>query len=224
MAFVKLTKEQNPKLSIEANNALNYKTKEGEIKQRDPKYALTEVCVEAGKVAGMGKDKGNVVLGVEVNGKYENYFVNRMKDDNSIVLKPTDTVQDKSTYVYINRVENKQTGKAFYAINDAPEYGGANGARLVQGLGVQDKQNDDGSMSHYVKANIRLANDELKQALTQKGEGYVAILSKEGYKIVSEEELQKKAQEKKAPAQKKTTKTVKRATARKTKKATAQER
>lgn len=187
MALIELTNEENPKLRVKTNGALNYIDKTEGIKQRKPETALNEVIVEAGKVVGM--DKGAVTLSVSTQGNYETYFVNK-DDKNNIILRPADNPNDKERTVYVNSI-NKQDGGYFYAINTKSPAG----QNLVENLDVRTVERE-GHDSAYIKATVMLKNDELKAELSQKGNGHTAILSKEGFRIVSNDELKKQTPQK----------------------------
>lgn len=181
MAFVKLTQEKNPKLAIQTNTSLNYKDKEGNVRQRKPETALTESIKEAGKVAAM--EQGVVVFSAEVNGEWRNYFVNRMQDY-SIRLVPTNDPKNTEKTIYVNSLKTEE-GKYFYAINTKQQAG----KEFVEGLGTNASK--DGQ-STYIKANVRLANENIKHELLSKGENvrdYIAIVSKDGFSVVLEKDL-----------------------------------
>ncbi|WP_139454205.1 hypothetical protein [Campylobacter armoricus] len=190
MAFVKLSNGNNPRLMVDVNNALNYKdTQTGEIKQRQVATALVDVIEEAGKVAGM--DKGAVTASFKVNNEWKNYFVNRDKESHNIVLVPTDAVERKNrdNHIFINNNWNEETKRFYHTINDKREAGKA----LIDGIGISEFQNQDGSKSFYLDTNIKLSNDDIKFALEktklEKGDGYLAIVSSAGYEIKNEAEM-----------------------------------
>jgi len=190
MAFIKLTNEDNPKLAVSVDNALNYKDKDGELKQRQKETALTEVIEEAGKVSAM--NKGTVSLNVSVNGKYETYFVNR-DEKNNIALRPAGDVYNKDKTIYCNSIA-KENGGHFYSINDKTEAGKA----LIDGLDTKVVETEHGR-SEYVKASVRLKNDDLKAELVTKDKDHTAIVSKDGIKIVKDTDLQKSQTKEVAP-------------------------
>ncbi len=193
MAFVELSKEKNPKLVVSVNNALNYKDKDGELKQRQAKSALTDVLVEAGKVAKM--DKGKVMVSIEKNGKYETYFANKMGNTNSIAFA---NANNKDDVIYLNAVDKNDGKGYFYAINDKAE----NGKELIEKIGIKEVQNQDNTKSSYVKATVRLKNDELKKELQEKGNNHIAILSKDEIRVILKDDLGKNTTSKEAVQQK----------------------
>lgn len=190
MAFAEL---RGGKVALDLNNAINYRDKEsGEVKQRNTATALTDMIEEAGKVAAM--EQGVVTMGFEVDGKYENYFVNRFeKDDGSfaITLTPTNDSKNEDKKIYVNsfkkeiEVNGEKRNSFYYRINDKTP----SGERLVKSVGIQEYGNKDGSKSFYVKGNARIANANLKEALQEKSEGHLAILSKDGFRIVEKSEF-----------------------------------
>ena len=129
-------------------------------------------------------DKGIVTLAIEVNGNYENFYVNKMKDSKNLVLKPIDTVDKKETFVYFNAVDKQDGSGHFYMMGD-----NENSKKLLAGLGTTERDNQDGSKSSYIKANARLKNEDIKAQLQEKGENYLAIISKNEVKVISKDEL-----------------------------------
>lgn len=182
MSIISLTNEKNEKLAIHVDNALNYRNANGELSKREPKSALIDVVREAGNVLGM--DKGIVTLAIEVDGKYENFYVNKMRDSKNLVLKPIETADKKESFIYFNAVNKEDGSGYFYMLGD-----NENSKKLLAGLGITEKENQDGSKSAYIKANAKLKNEEIKLALQEKGKNYLAIVSKDGIKIVSKDEL-----------------------------------
>lgn len=190
MAFVKLSNGSNPRLMVDVNNALNYKDAQtGEIKQRQVATALVDVIEEAGKVAGM--DQGAVTASFKINNEWKNYFVNRDKDSHNIVLMPTDAKErsNRDNHVFINNHWNKESKRFYHAINDKREAGKA----LIEGIGISEFQNQDGSKSFYLDTHIKLSNNEIKEALEktklEKGDGYLAIVRNGGFEIKNEVEM-----------------------------------
>ena len=182
MSILTLTPEKNPKLAIQVDNALNYKNSAGELSKREPKSALIDVVKEAGNVVGM--DKGIVTLAIEVNGNYENFYVNKMKDSKNLVLKPIETADKKESFIYFNAVDKQDGSGHFYMMGD-----NENSKRLLAGLGTTERENQDGSKSSYIKANARLKNEDIKSELQEKGENFLAIISKSEVKVISKDEL-----------------------------------
>lgn len=158
MAFGKLV---NDKIVIDTNNALNYRGKEGDIQQRKVDTALIDVIKEAGQVAAM--EHGAVLFSAKVNEVWKNYFVNRDEKTHNIVLKPTNS-QNRDDFIYINSNINEQ-GYFYYTINQKRE----SAKELIEGVGIVEHQNQDGTKSHYLETNVRLYNEELKQELKEKG-------------------------------------------------------
>ncbi|EPM5673584.1 hypothetical protein ACTNIO_001677 [Campylobacter jejuni] len=188
MAFGKLV---NDKIVIDTNNALNYKNKEGDIQQRKVDTALIDVIKEAGQVAAM--EHGAVLFSAKINDEWKNYFVNRDEKTHNIVLKPTNS-QNRDDFIYINSNINEQ-GYFYYTINQKREAA----KELIEGIGIIEHQNQDGSKSHYLETNVRLYNEELKSELKEKGKEFVAVISNAGFEVVNEAEM--KAQKQKQQMQ-----------------------
>lgn len=184
MAFGKLI---NDKIVIDTNNALNYKNKEGDIQQRKVDTALIDVIKEAGQVAAM--EHGAVLFSAKINDEWKNYFVNRDEKTHNIVLKPTNS-QNRDDFIYINSNINEQ-GYFYYTINQKREAA----KELIEGIGIIEHQNQDGTKSRYLETNVRLYNEELKQELKEKGNEFIAVISNAGIRIVNEAEMKAQKQE-----------------------------
>ncbi|NDJ28059.1 hypothetical protein DMB95_09290 [Campylobacter sp. MIT 12-8780] len=189
MALAKLDNSQYQNIVLVTNSALNYVTKDGETKQREPKTAALNIIHDAAAVEGMGA--GNVSASFKQYGKWENFYINKNKETGTITLRPTKTPKDASTFVYINPVVTEE-GKTFYAFNEKTEAGRS----FTQGLSARDWQKDQNSeVLSYVEGRATLKNDELQAALKEKGPGYIAVISNSGIEIKSEADLKKGAQE-----------------------------
>ncbi|EAL9205244.1 hypothetical protein DYU70_08805 [Campylobacter coli] len=127
MAFGKLV---NDKIVIDTNNALNYRSREGDIQQRKVDTALIDIIKEAGQVAAM--EHGAVLFSAK---------------------------------------------------------------ELIEGVGIVEHQNQDGTKSHYLETNVRLYNEELKRELKEKGNEFIAVISNAGIKVVNEAEMKAQKQE-----------------------------
>ncbi len=184
MAFGRLV---NDKIVIDTNNALNYKNKEGDIQQRKIDTALIDVIKEAGAVAAM--EHGSVLFSAKINSEWKNFFVNRDEKTHNIVLKPTNS-KNRDDFIYINSNTNEQ-GYFYYTINQKRE----SAKELIEGVGITEHQNQDGSKSHYLETNVRLYNEELKKELKERGGEFVAIISNAGIKVVNETEMKAQKQE-----------------------------
>ncbi|AWI35144.1 hypothetical protein [Helicobacter apodemus] len=184
MAFGRLV---NDKIVIDTNNALNYKNKEGEIQQRKIDTALIDVIKEAGAVAAM--EHGSVLFSAKINSEWKNFFVNRDEKTHNIVLKPTNS-KNRDDFIYVNSNTNEQ-GYFYYTINQKRE----SAKELIEGVGITEHQNQDGSKSHYLETNVRLYNEELKKELKERGGEFVAIISNAGIKVVNETEMKAQKQE-----------------------------
>lgn len=191
MSLAKKDNSKNPKIVIVANSALNYvsNAETGELKQKTPKTAAINIIKEAGKVSAM--DLGSVQVAFKNYGQWKNYFVDRSDNNGTITLSPCDNPKDRDSFVYVNAIEREDGKGMFYAINEKTEAG----KNFVQGLGVRNWTNEKGEVSSYVEGRATLANETLKKELVEKGDGYIAILSKDGFEVKLESELNKQNQE-----------------------------
>lgn len=87
MAFLELTKEEKPKLAVQVNNSLKYKDKDGNLQDRQKVTALIDIVREASSVAGM--DKGAVMLSLNTENGFKNYFVNKTKNSTNQTKEKT---------------------------------------------------------------------------------------------------------------------------------------
>ena len=191
MAFIELTKEQNPKLAVQVNNSLKYQDKDGNLQDRQKVTALIDIVREAATVAGM--DKGAVMLSLVTNEKgkdgkdiYKNYFVNKNKNED-IVLTPMDKAlqSNKDEYIYFNKkVSTNEPDKYFYNMSKA-----GNSEKIVDSIKINKTEK-----SAYLGARVTLKNDDIHDDLSFKendtGERHTAIIGKEKLEIVSNAELQ----------------------------------
>jgi len=74
MAIIELTKENKPKLAVQVNNSLKYMNKDGELSDRTKQSALIDVVRTASSV--VKAQKGPVVISLNTQDGYKNYFVN----------------------------------------------------------------------------------------------------------------------------------------------------
>jgi len=183
MAFIEVTKEQNPKLAVQVNNSLKYKDKEGNLHDRQKVTALTDVVREASSVASMGK--GAVTLSLNTDEGFKNYFVNKTKNDDIALVPQDEKLQgDRSNYVYFNKkVDIDNPDRVYYQMSKAE-----NAEKLVDSIKVTETEK-----SAYIGARVTLLNKELLQEMIQlehnSGEKHVAILGKESKNIISISEL-----------------------------------
>ncbi|WP_308400745.1 hypothetical protein [Campylobacter insulaenigrae] len=184
MAFGKLV---NDKIVIDTNNALNYKNQEGELQQKRVDTALIDVIKEAGQVAAM--EHGSVLFSAKIHGEWKNFFVNRDEKTYNIVLKPTNS-KNRDDFIYVNSNVNEQ-GYFYYTINQKREAA----KELIEGVGITEHQNQDGSKSHYLETNVRLYNEELKEELSKKGKEFVALIANGYIKVVNEAEMKAQKQQ-----------------------------
>ncbi|AXK48596.1 hypothetical protein CRU87_06695 [Aliarcobacter trophiarum LMG 25534] len=184
MAFVELTKEENPKLAVQVNNSLKYQDKDGNLKDRQKPTALLDIVREASSVAGM--DKGAVMLSLNTENGFKNYFVNKNKNED-IVLAPMDKAlqSNKDEYIYFNKkVNTNEPDKYFYSMSKS-----GNAEKIVDSIKVNTTDK-----SAYLGARVTLSNKDLLQDMIKfendSGEKSVATIGKDTLKIETMAELQ----------------------------------
>ncbi len=175
MSIAQLSKEKNPKLVIAANNRLEYEKQDKSIGKMKESTALTKVIKEAGTLAAM--KHGKVLLSVEKDGEYKNYFVNKL-ENKTIILNRTDAPDNKEATVYVNYI-TKEGAKPYYTLNTQS----SGGKELLDSVGVKDDK--------YLSTRVTLSNDEIKQQLSDKGDSFQAIISKDGFRIEEKQEMAK---------------------------------
>ena len=189
MALARLDNTEHQKIVLVANSSMNYVTEDGLTKQREPKTAALSIIREAAVVAGY--NVGTVTASFKQYGKWKNYFVNKNQETGTITLRPTEEPNNRENFVYVNPVST-QDGRSFYAFNEKSEVG----KNFVQGLSTKEWQNpESGDVSKYIEGRATLKNDDLQSTLKEKGQGFIAILSKDGIEIKSEADLKKGSQE-----------------------------
>ena len=184
MAFVELTKEENPKLAVQVNNSLKYQDKDGNLQDRKKPTALLDIVREASSVAGM--DKGAVMLSLNTENGFKNYFVNKNKNED-IVLAPMDKALqgNKDEYIYFNKkVNTNEPDKYFYSMSKS-----GNAEKIVDSIKVNTTDK-----SAYLGARVTLSNKDLLQDMIKfendSGEKSVATIGKDTLKIETMAELQ----------------------------------
>lgn len=184
MAFVELTKEENPKLAVQVNNSLKYQDKDGNLQDRQKVTALIDIVREASSVAGM--NKGAVMLSLNTENGFKNYFVNKNKNED-IVLAPMDKALqgNKDEYIYFNKKLNtNDPDKYFYNMSKS-----GNAEKIVDIIKVNTTDK-----SAYLGARVTLSNKDLLQDMIKfendSGEKSVATIGKDTLKIETMAELQ----------------------------------
>ena len=184
MAFVELTKEENPKLAVQVNNSLKYQDKDGNLQDRQKSTALLDIVREASSVASM--DKGAVMLSLNTENGFKNYFVNKNKNED-IVLAPMDKALqgNKDEYIYFNKkVNTNEPDKYFYSMSKS-----GNAEKIVDSIKVNTTDK-----SAYLGARVTLSNKDLLQDMIKfendSGEKSVATIGKDTLKIETMAELQ----------------------------------
>lgn len=184
MAFIELTKEENPKLAVQVNNSLKYQDRNGNLQDRQKITALIDVIKEASNVANM--DKGAVMLSLNTENGYKNYFINKT-DKEDIALVPMDkTLQsDKNNYIYFNKkVDINNPDKYFYNMSRA-----GNAEQIVDSIKVNKTEK-----SAYLGARVTLSNKELLENMikfeNETGEKAIATIGKDTLRIETSSEIQ----------------------------------
>lgn len=184
MAFIELTKEENPKLAVQVNNSLKYQDRNGNLQDRQKITALIDVIKEASNVANM--DKGAVMLSLNTENGYKNYFINKT-DKEDIALVPMDkTLQsDKNNYIYFNKkVDINNPDKYFYNMSKA-----GNAEQIVDSIKINTTEK-----SAYLGARVTLSNKELLENMikfeNETGEKAIATIGKDTLRIETSSEIQ----------------------------------
>lgn len=190
MAFIELTKEENPKLAVQINNSLKYQDKDGNLQDRQKITALLDIVREASSVSNM--DKGAVMLSLNTENGYKNYFVNKNKNED-IVLSPMDKAlqNNKDEYIYFNKkINTNEPDKYFYNMSKA-----GNSEAIVDSIKIVTTEK-----SAYLGARVTLSNKDLLKDMINieniSGERHTAIIGKEKLEIVSNAELQARRENK----------------------------
>lgn len=140
--------------------------------QENKEDAAINVIKTAAAVNDMGVGSAKVSFSLYEDG-FESFSVKRIED--SIVLIPYYEPEDRENYIYLNKNENGE-----YQIDKSSEAG----KNFALGLDTRDFVDE---VSEYfqteVKALITLTNETLKRELAEKGEGHIAILSKDGFEV-----------------------------------------
>lgn len=199
MAILSVTNETNPKLvDATINGSLNYRDKEGVLKEKTPKTAITEVAKDAANL--LATQRGAVTVSTQdKNGDYHNYFVNK-NADGTIVFSPTDNPREASSKIYFNKKEElDEKGQvkkfpdgqpmSYYILNTSSEAG----KKFVENLGTREFQAENGEKYSNLAVRVTLKNDEIKNELLKRKEMGVdeprAVISKDEVKFTTKAEL-----------------------------------
>lgn len=184
-------RSHNGKLYVPSDTSLNYLDKENTQKEKQLKTVATEVIKQAASVASM--DVGNVRVSFKNEaGEYKNYFVNRRPDGSAIVLRPTETKDQKDTFIYFNKeIKKDKDGNAiqtpngqdafYYQLNNKSQAG----KDFENSLSYSTFQSRDGIEQKSLNATIFLKNDEMAKKISELGDEGMAVLSKDGYRITT---------------------------------------
>ena len=212
MSIVSLDK--NGKAVVSTNNGLDYMNKDGEQGIREVSTAITDVVREAHNLSKM--DQGNVAVSIQdKDGNYSNYFVNETKDGDAIVLMPSakDQAENGKEPIYFNKKyekedngivkRDKDTNEPLYYFTMNKDTPAAQ--ELINNIKINEFERSDGSNGLSLATRVTLNNPELATKIAEyknlenpsDTSKTVAIISKEGVRIATTNELseQKKANE-----------------------------
>lgn len=183
MAIARL--DTNQRVVLHSDSQMDYVNKADEKKLMAAKTAAINVLTDVVEAKNMGIDKLNVSFKQSLNGeepKWQSYFVNMQKNGN-VSLKPIGSeVKDGSDLIYFNKVE--KDGKSFYMLNEQSEAG----KNFVNSLTTNTWQDKDGLEHTNLAARVNITDENLKQALVEKGEGAYAVISKDGVNVTTKKE------------------------------------
>ncbi|WP_334090140.1 hypothetical protein [Helicobacter typhlonius] len=183
MAIARL--DSNQKVVLNSDSQMDYVNKADEKKLMAAKTAVINVLTNVVEAKSMGIDKLNVSFKQSVNGeepKWKSYFVNLQKNGN-LSLKPIGSeVKDGSDLIYFNKVE--KDGKSFYMLNEQSE----SGKNFANSLTTNTWQDKDGLEHTNLAVRINVNDENLKQALIEKGEGAYAVISRDGVNVTTKQE------------------------------------
>ena len=183
MAIARL--DSNQKVVLNSDSQMDYVNKADEKKLMAAKTAAINVLTNVVEAKSMGIDKLNVSFKQSLNGeepKWQSYFANLQKNGN-LSLKPIGSeVKDGSDLIYFNKVE--KDGKSFYMLNEQSE----SGKNFANSLTTNTWQDKDGLEHTNLAARVNITDENLKQALIEKGEGAYAVISKDGVNVTTKKE------------------------------------
>jgi|GEM_PF-1166964 len=193
MAIIELTKENKPKLAVQVNNSLKYMDKETkELKDRTKETALIQVVKQASDVIKADKgtaDKGSVMISLNTENGYKNYFVNNNKQDD-IVLAPVDEKLrgDRDNYLFFNKTVNiNNTKEGFYYVINKSE----SSQKLVDSIKLAQTDKAD-----YLNLRVTFKNDELQAKIIEKEKELVVIGKDQKPEFYTKAEFQAKIEAK----------------------------
>lgn len=186
MAILELT-GKNEALTVITNNSLQYKDKEGTFQPRGNLATSLDMIREAANVVGM--NKGAVTFSTSVTNnqgerEFHKFFVNIDKDKGDIVLKPVADPKNEDMFITFNKVVSEDGKRYSFKLDDSNQ-----ASNFFKAFDVSKGTND----VKYLSASVYLKNDDIKEALQEKGKDYKAVLSSQGFELKTENELYKKA-------------------------------
>lgn len=183
MAIARL--DSNQKVVLNSDSQMDYVNKADEKKLMAAKTAAINVLTNAIEAKNIGVDKLNVSFKQSINGvepKWQSYFVN-IQNNGNVSLKPLGSeVKDGSDLIYFNKVE--KDNKSFYVLNEQSEAG----KNFATSLTTNTWQDKNGFEHTNLAARVNINDENLKQALIEKGEGAYAVISKDGVNVTTKKE------------------------------------
>ena len=179
------TLDANQRVVLNSDSQMDYVNKADEKKLMAAKTAAIRVLVAAVEAKNMGVEKLNISFKQNINegeSKWQSYWINIQKNGN-VSLKPTHSkVEDGSDLIYFNKVE--KDGKSFFMLNESNEAG----KNFVNSLTSNAWQDKDGFEHTSLAARVNIVDNNLKQALIDKGEGAYAVIGKNGINVTTKKE------------------------------------
>ncbi|WP_334094143.1 hypothetical protein [Helicobacter typhlonius] len=183
MAIARL--DSNQKVVLNSDSQMDYVNKADEKKIMSAKTAAINILSEAVEAKNIGVEKLSVSFKQSMDGeepKWQSYFVNIQKNGN-VSLKPFNSeVKDGSDLIYFNKVE--KDGKSFYMLNEQSEMG----KNFANSLATNTWQDKNGFEHTNLAVRINVNDENLKQALIEKGEGAYAVISRDGVNVTTKQE------------------------------------
>ncbi len=183
MAIARL--DANQRVVLNSDSAMDYVNKADEKKIMSAKTAAINILSEAVEAKNIGVEKLSVSFKQSMDGeepKWQSYFVNIQKNGN-VSLKPFNSeVKDGSDIVYFNKVE--KDNKSFYMLNDQNDAG----KNFANSLTTNTWQDKNGFEHTNLAVRINVNDENLKQALIEKGEGAYAVISRDGVNVTTKQE------------------------------------
>lgn len=163
-------------LLLKVDNALDYETKEKEIKQMKKETAILNVIENAIAAKNANFDKATInftTLNQDGEKAYNIYFINFTSNGN-VALSPQD--KELNPTIWIQKFE--KDGKVSYGFAKENFGKGPLNEKVASFLNsVEVKEYND---KHYVGVNVALNDKDLKSQLLQNGEKAYAVIKNNG--------------------------------------------